>query len=240
MVRYARWFFDLQFQLAETVSVLSGQPLARALLQYTNLYIRFALGRDFDPAHPGWQEYVAGLRDTRDGREWTYRFYLSRPHALAVPEVVAQFGCFAYATLADDRIRLHFENAETADTSPLGLERRAQRLAELTALFDHVKRTTRQPPRVVGASWLYNLEAYRRLFPRSYLATAHPIRNRFQRMPLWGQFLNRCGEVKEQIAREFLERLARQSSLENLDQCFPLQVLGLEAPASAFYKFYGV
>ena len=41
---YARAFFDLQLEFAETVSALSGQPLAETLLDYTNFYIRLALG----------------------------------------------------------------------------------------------------------------------------------------------------------------------------------------------------
>jgi len=237
---YARAFFDLQFQFAETVSALSGKPLAQTLLDYTNLYIRFAIGRHFDAAHPVWQEYVAGLRHTQDGRAWTHRFYMSRSHAASGPEIVAAFGCFGYAPLGPGRIRLHFENVETNDISPLAAERRAQRLVELGALFAHIKRTVPGPPGVVGASWLYNLEAYRRLFPKSYLATARPLHDRFQRMPLWGQFLSRRGDVKESLAREFLERLGRQSSLEGLDRCFPFQALGLEAPATEFYQFYGV
>jgi hypothetical protein len=93
---------------------------------------------------------------------------------------------------------------------------------------------------VVGASWLYNLEAYRRLFPKSYLATAHVIHGRFQHMPLWGQFVARNGEIKESRAHQFLERLGRQSSLEGLDDCFPLQVLRVEAPMRELYDFYGV
>ncbi len=237
---YARAFFDLQFQFAETVSTLSGRPLADALLDYTNFYVRFALGRGFDRDHPGWREYVAGLRDTRDGREWTYRFYMDRMPAKTGPDVAATFGCFAYAPLGPDRIRLHFENVEAGDGSPLAVERRGQRLADLTALFAHLERTTQQAPRVVGASWLYNLDAYRCLFPKPYLATARVIRGRFRHMPLWGQFLNRRGEVKERVALEFLERLRRQSRLEDLDRCFPLQVLGLEASAAEFFTFYGV
>jgi hypothetical protein len=153
---------------------------------------------------------------------------------------VATCGCFSYARLSDDRIRLHFQNAETDDHSPLRIERRGQRLADLAALFEHVKRAMRPPARVVGASWLYNLDAYRRLFPESYLATAHVIHGRFRHMPLWGQFVNRHGELKESMARQLLERLARQSSLEGLDRCFPFQVLAVEAPASEFYEFYGV
>ena len=58
---YARGFFDLQLRFAERIAALAGLPLSRALLEYTNLYVRFGLGRDFDPAHPGWRDYEAGL-----------------------------------------------------------------------------------------------------------------------------------------------------------------------------------
>ena len=43
---YTKSFFDLQLRFAHTVSALSGLPLARAILEYTNFYIRFGLGRD--------------------------------------------------------------------------------------------------------------------------------------------------------------------------------------------------
>jgi hypothetical protein len=239
-VTYAKAFFDLQLQFARKVTVLAGLPLARALLEYTNLYIRFGAGRDFDPAHPIWQEYLAGLHQTDDSREWTYRFYVKRPEALAAPTVVASFGCFSYARLTGDRIRLHFRNTETEGHSPLGIDRRGQRLADLAALFEHVKRTQREPLRVIGASWLYNLEAYRRLFPAPYLATAHVLRPRFRHMPLWGQFVDRHGEIKEGLTRQFLERLERQASLDSLDQCFPFQILSVEASVREFYDFYGI
>jgi hypothetical protein len=239
-VIYAKAFFDLQLQFARKVAILSGLPLAHVLLEYTNLYIRFGLGHDFDPAHPIWREYLAGLQDTNDPHDWTYRFYLTRSGATAAPAVVATFGCFSYARPRDDRIRLHFQNADTDGRSSLAIERRDQRLADLVALFGHVKRTVCQPLRVVGASWLYNLDAYRRLFPASYLASAHVINHRFQHMPLWGQFVDRNGRVKEQITRPFLERLERHSRLDNLDQCFPFQVLSVEASVLEFDRFYGI
>jgi len=238
-VIYAKAFFDLQLQFAHRVTAVSGLPLARVLLEYTNLYIRFGLGRDFDPAHPTWQEYLSGLQDTNDIGGWTYSFYSRRPDAMAAPAVVATFGCFAYSRLSGERIRLHFQNAETDGHAPLATERVGQRRAELATVFEHVKRTQRQPQQVVGASWLYNLDAYRRLFPSSYLATARVIGQRFQHMPLWGQFVDRLGAIKENITRQFRERLDRQSNVDGLEQCFPLQVLSVNASVQEFYDFYG-
>jgi hypothetical protein len=238
-VRYAKAFFDLQLHFARAVAALAGLPLARALLEYTNLYIRFGLGHDFDPAHPVWREYLAGLENGNE-REWTYRLYSNRPEAMAPPGLVATVGCFSYSLLPGDRIRLHFRNSETDGRSPLGIERVDERRADLAALFGHVKRTAPRPGRVVGASWLYNLDAYRRLFPASYVATAQVLTDRFQHMPLWGQFLDRRGEVRDDVTRQFLERLERQSSLHGLEHCFPFQVLRVEAPVTEFYELYGI
>src|SRR5213594_1386812 len=105
-VRYAKAFFDLQLRFAHTVMTLSGLPLSRVLLEYTNLYIRFGLGRDFDAEHPTWQAYLAGLKGGPDIHEWTYDFYVTRHHAMAGPTVVATVGCFSYAPLSAERIRL--------------------------------------------------------------------------------------------------------------------------------------
>lgn len=237
---YGRSFFELQLHFARTVAALSGMSLARALLQYTNLYVRFGLGRAFDPDHPTWREYLAGLARVDDGVEWTHRFYLTRSDARAGPAVAATFGCFSYALPADGRLRLHFRNAETGGRSPLAIEGMERRVAELRALFLHVRQSLREPLRVVGASWLYNLPAYRRLFPDSYLASARVLGGRFQHMPLWGQFVDRHGEVRNTMARSFLERVERQASVGGLEECFPFQVLSPEAPVRDFDAFYGL
>jgi len=236
---YAKEFFDLQLEFADAVSARSGLPLSRAVLDYTNFYIRFGLGREFDPAHPEWQDYLAGFRDEEGAREWTYRFYAARRRPVEPPGLVATFGCFSYAWLSSDRLRLHFHDADGDGRSPLRAERRDRRFSELAALFASVKRSVEPPFRVVGASWLYNITAYRCLFPPPYLATAHIARGRFRHMPLWGQFVDRYGEVRADAAREFRGRL-RHASVRDLDSCFPLQVLALEAPAVEFYAFYSL
>ena len=137
---------------------------------------------------------------------------------MAAPSVVATFGCFAYARptrRADPSPLPECRDGRAAPRWPSTAS--GERRAELAALFAHVKRTLRPPLQVRGVSWLYNLDAYRRLFPISYLATAHVAAERFQHMPLWGQFVDRHGAMKEQPTRQFLERLERQSSLDGLD-----------------------
>jgi len=234
---FGKAFFELQLTFAERVATIAGLPLERALLEYTNCYIRFGFGREFDRHHPGWQEYLAGLTSATDRGEWTHQFYVKRRHTVAVPDLVAESGCFAYSTLGADRIRIHFQNVDV-EQSPLSLGRRPQRETDLRVLFAMVKRSSPQPVSVVGASWLYNVEAYRRLFPPSYLATAEILPHRFRHMPLWGQFLDRFGEVRPGPTREFRARLTRVSSTARLAECFPFQVLRLEAPVQEFYAFY--
>lgn len=232
---------DLQLKFASRVAMLSGTTLADTVLDYTNFYARFGLGREFDATNPGWQEYLSGLDGSAHALDWTYDFYVAQLPDRGPPDVVATFGCFSYARLNDAQVRLHFQNAECETNSPLAAVRHGQRMAELRALFEHIKQAERgMPPRVVGASWLYNLPAYRRLFPEAYLATATAVAPRFRNMPLWGQFLDRHGRVKRSMAEPFLQRLAQHHSVDGLSRCFQFRVLALEASASSFYEFFGM
>jgi hypothetical protein len=235
---YAREFFDLQLQFAGKVSELAAIPLETALLDFTNLYVRFVGDRKFDGNSPVWTAYVAGLGRETDLRDWTYRFYRHRPHRVQPASVVATFGCFSYAIEDPSRIRLHFHNADEERYGPLSEERAASRLSELTSLVKHVRTQHRAVRQVAGVSWLYNLPAYRRLFPECYVATATVAANRFRNMPLWGQFLNRHGHIRKDAVALFTRRLTDQTSMDELAQCFPLQPLSVVASIEAFHEFY--
>lgn len=230
---------DLQVEFAQVVADRTGLPLGRALLDYTNLYVRFGLGRAFDAQHATWREYVDGLGRVADPRAWTRDFHAGRPE-VEPPGLVATFGCFSYADLDGERMRLHFHDAETDGGSPLAKDRQAARRAELAALLAHVRRTRSGPRRVIGRSWLYNVEAYRRLFPPSYVATARPLPDAFRYMPLWGQFLTRGGRLREAAAQELRARLSRWSGGADLAACFPLQALAVEAPVDEFYRCFAL
>lgn len=215
-------------------------PLEQALLDYTNLYVRFGLGREHDREHPTWRAFLTELRATKNGRECAYGFYARNAEANTAPTVAARFGCFSYALHGSNVIRLHFRNAMPDSGSPLATLRVGERRAELAALFEHVHSTAAADAVVLGVSWLYHLPAYLRLFPPSYVAERRVVRGRFQSMSLWGQFLDHRGEVKAEMGRRFLRALAAHATLADLDACFPLQPLTVQAPVHVFHAFYGV
>jgi hypothetical protein len=237
---YCRAFFDLQLAFAEKVSALNDIPLEETLLHFTNLYIRLGLGRDFDAAHPTWQRYIEGLGHNGDAGAWTYRYLIEHAPEVRPPSVLASSGCFSYAMDGAQTLRMHFRNTDPLDYAPLSEARRAQRHEELQELFRRAHRELPFATRVVGVSWLYNLKAYRRCYPPAYVASAHDVPPRYSNMPLWGQFLNRHGALRERAAQAFLEGLAAAGRFEELAGCFPLQALAVEAPIDTFYAYYAV
>ncbi len=225
---YAPEFFDLQLRFGLRAAELAGLPLPDALLAYTNLYVRLGCGHVPDASNPDWKAYAQGLRECGDPLGWTLRFRAGRPDG--GPRLDAREGCFGYAWDGRTRVRLHWLGQPGADCSPLGDEQEGERRAELRALLRHLAPEVE----VAGASWLYHLARYRRLFPAAYLVTARPLPPPYQRLPLWGQFLDRRRQVRPQAVAAFLDALARTRRIEELGACFPLTVLAPAAPASVF------
>jgi hypothetical protein len=238
-VLFPQEFFDIQFEFAERAQALAGVPLERALLDYTNFYVRFGCGRHFDTHHATWRAYLAGLARSHDPRGWTFQFYLADAETKTAPPVVTTVGCFSCALQESGVVRLHFENADASGQSPLHRTSVQQRRAELAELFDHMKRNLGASVEVAGTSWLYNLEAYRRLFPPHYVSSGKVVQ-RFRSMPLWGQFVGHRGPLKVARARQLLDALPAVLTIGQLAQAFPLQPLAVRGPARLFYDHYRV
>ena len=227
-------FFDIQLRFADQLARVSHLSFEEALLSFTNIYFH-CLSRPFDPTHPAWQVYLEGLRRTSDKALWTFTFY-ENMREFAAP---SSYGCFRYAYLADEQeIRLHFTNADTSDHGPLSKERMTNRLQELKMLFVDVKKQYPEAQRVKGASWLYNIDAYKRLFPSEYTKAMRRRDDEFQYLALWGQFLQRDGQVRELLVNSFLSCCNNQQTLEGVVSCFPYQVLEPSCSIAAFYEFY--
>jgi hypothetical protein len=105
-------------------------------------------------------------------------------------------------------------------------------------MFHTIQSTLPEAKTVRGGSWLYNLDAYRRLFPPEYVHTARPISDEFPFLALWGQFLMHYGHLREPGTASFLACLQQQTTLAGLTQCFAYQVLRPICAIDHFYRFY--
>jgi len=240
---YPERFFEVQLIFARKVAEVTKRPLEDAVLHYTAMYRILGLDWSADPAHPTWQAYVQALQPDRDmGAEGTYQFYYARSDSIPRQSDLPHYGCFAHEYLPDQhKIKLHFSNQDYTEYGALSHQRMAIRKVELKEMFTSIRAEHPEAEIVIGSSWLYNLEAYKRLFPVEYGQSAQEA----DRVPylgrgLWGQFLNHEWQTNERTIATFLQRIEDATDMLQCDRAFPFQLLFPKAPIALFYQFYEI
>ncbi|HEY2048490.1 MAG TPA: hypothetical protein VGH03_04060 [Caulobacteraceae bacterium] len=235
-----RGYFEVQLLFAETIAERASRPLPDACLESTNLHQRFGLGRADGGAHLEWTRYAAGFERcaTRSDRlDWTVAFFAAAPPMQSSPNI---FGCFHYELLIpDDVVRIHFSNRDSADKcGPLARAKADRRRSELREMFGSIRAQHPGARSVRGGSWLYNLEAYRRLFPPEYAASVFtPEQVRLDGTSSWGQLLDFRGFVKPAVRQALLDNL-RDLDIAAPWKAFPPHALGAQCAIEDFYRFY--
>jgi hypothetical protein len=236
-----RGFFEIQLLFAQAIADRTSHSLSDACLEFTNLHRRLGLGRADGGSHSAeWTRYAAGLdrcASRSDRLEWTVAFFVDvAPKASATHS----FGCFSYELQSPDVVRIHFSNRDSADgCGPLARAKADRRKSELREMFRFIRAHHPSARAVRGSSWLYNLEAYRRLFPPKYAASTFvPERVRLDGTSSWGQLLDFRGFVKSSVRQDLLDNIG------NLDisapwKAFPMLALGAQGSIEHFYQFYG-
>lgn len=241
-------YFEVQLMLARRMAELTGAPLGEMVLRHTNLHRRLGLGvwRNDDPPADGWAPYVAKLEALGDLAAqvgWTVEAYRWAPDEILPHPGQFGFGCFAYeARNADGVVRIHFNNRDTDDAGgPLASAKIGRRQDELARLFTHAAKAVPPETTVRGGSWLYHIEAYRRLFPPAYADSRGPYtRPIFLRgTAVWGQVIDAHERIRPAVRDTVVANLARLNP-ESPYLAFPFQMLAVEAPLSAFLEFYGL
>jgi len=241
-----RAYFDLQLRFATALAARTGLAFTGVVTWCTNLHRRFGLGMLCPGAAPEplWTHYLAGLAERADHRarlDWTMACFATAP-AERPPPGSHRFGCFACDPPgADGVLKLHFANLDGDGVSPLHPRKVAQRRADLSALFTFVRDALPAATSVRGTSWLYHLEAYRRLFPPDYVASRRPPERplHFHGSSSWGQFLDHRGRVKAAPRDRLLDVLPRLDPA-GLREAFPLPALLVTAPIGTFYEHFGI
>ncbi|HSZ53641.1 MAG TPA: hypothetical protein VK801_18885 [Caulobacteraceae bacterium] len=242
--RLAPWF-ALQLRLAEALAARSGEPIGEAVGRLTNLHRQFGLGTLGEgPLAPLWSDYVARLEVLPEGERrvsWTRDCFFRGPVSPRTPENLYS-GCFSCEPPDEEgAVKIHFSNEDSADgVGPLSGRKTERRFAELRALFAQLRKQWPKARSVRGGSWLYNLDAYRRLFPEAYGdSRTAPTSVRLNGTSSWGQLIDHSGQVKPDVARTFLANL-EQLNPERPWLVFPLRALATRAPIEPFYQFYDV
>ncbi len=237
-----RGYFEVQLLFAETIAGRASRPLSETCLEFTNLHRRLGLGRPDEGApSPEWTRYAEGLERCAPGSsrlDWTLAFFAG---ASPTESVTRRFGCFSYELLAPgDVVRIHFSNRDsTGDCGPLARAKIDSRLTELREMFGFIRARHSSARTVRGGSWLYNLPAYRRLFPPEYAASVfEPERVRLDGTSSWGQLLDFRGDVKPAVRQALLGAIGKVDIAAPW-RAFPMRALGAQSPVGNFYQFYG-
>ncbi len=236
-MEYTKAFFDFQLHVAHRLAAQFDLSLGAALADYTTFSTIFA---------DNWAAYAAQIEAVPDASAWTYQYYLSQRLPNPQPDDTSYlgkplFGCFSYQVRETTSIRVHFMKNDPLSSRPLTRLRLAARHAELARMFVHIHAHVPAAQAVLGNSWMYNIEAYRRLYPPAYTARL-PVSDEaeFQFLAFWGQCFDHAWNPKPTLASAILERLAHMTHLDELRWCFPYQTLQPVGAIGDFYQFYGV
>lgn len=237
-------YFEIQLRLAARMAELTGVGLGEAAFHNTNLHRRFGLGYSgLAEPKPPWLDYAVRLEAADSLAEQVAltqaMFLAAEDEVLPLPGQEG-FGCFAFEPPKDGVVRIHFNNKDTDDAGgPLAGAKVDRRRAELAAMTQRIAERHPDAQVIAGKSWLYNLEAYRRLFPPQYSAirTIAPGPLHLTGTSSWGQMI----DSREAIRPDVRDALA--ANLPTLDPAapwtaFPLRVLAVRAPLTTFLAFY--
>jgi hypothetical protein len=240
---WSREYVGFQVAVARELATKSGLPLSKIGADYTTLFNPYV--------RPDLQTYTDV--DSMSDEELVSLIHQGEiVHAQGQPPLpyheYTRFGCFMYHAHAGEeekgRVDIHFSNAELDETGPLGRDKIERRLQELKDVFTELHTNWPEAEYVRGDSWLYNVEAYRRLFPESYLAnpevdTTHEA---ILTQRTWGQFADDKMGLKKDIAEQFLANIRALEEITPADvrEAMPYQALIVKASIADFYKKYGI
>ena len=186
-----------------------------------------------------WKKFVERYKKGEDLVELVYDMYIQNYQEFSNHK---WFGCFRYKFVEDENghgiVKMHFLNDRTSKEGPLASSQKEKRLKELKKLFEYVKKNHPNAKYVQGGSWLYNLESYKRLFPKEYINNMKSIYPKPQMLVIWGQFVNSEWGINQESAERFLKRLEKCKTEEDLKNVFELIELFPRSDIKYFYDFY--
>jgi hypothetical protein len=236
---YPIGFFEIQEYFARRVSLIVRVPFEEALLMYTSFYKRIGVGNwDFNPDNPFWISFIERINGGQLPAEAAFELYKATQRRNI--DKTKRFGCMGF-DCRGKTIVIHFRNDFNSAQGPLSMHHISDRLAELKEMFKYISGYYCNAQFVEGCSWLYNYEAYRRLFPPEYIARMELVNDTPVRLhSAWGQFISSSGEINYKRTAIFKQKVVTAASLVELLDSFPFRIYKSRTEIKLFYSFYGI
>lgn len=235
---FPKEFIELQFVFADKVSNILGISFQKALFEFTSMPIRVGVPfSDLQEENRNWKSFIQDINSKED-LEKAYKIHLERMKD--APPMRMQYGCFSYDYLPDEKlVKLHFANNDKTDPDVLSDANQAKRLEELKSLFIQIKSEHPEAEEIISSSWLYNIDKFKRLFPDEFFENT-TIKWDFRSLGLWGQFIDKFGQIKIEKAEIFISNVNNANSIDDLKDAFELKDIKCWAYIRFFYRKYNI
>ncbi len=229
---YPRDFFDLQLEFAGQLVQKHSLDLKTVLFNNTALYTRI-IGHSDDLApqedNEVWQNLIGVITngDAAGLSGYFYNAYLQAERkkqeqqksavGIAVEnpptEAAPTQPCFhAYYRSELNAYQLHLDiNDELGVLSKNRIEARRAELRSMLADIQLAK-GYQEDTILYVETWLLNIEAFNRLFPKEFSANANLLQNgnKSQDNAHWGQFLTRDKQLRAEVVEKFRHKLEQE------------------------------
>lgn len=241
--QYPQGYFDVQVEFAKRWSEIAGEDIAETLLHKTALYRAITAEKPTEDTSPlVWAAFLNGRSpaEVANISERLYDVYAQQPHSRYVPPQ-NRFGMFGYEIYQDrNAVKLHIDNPRRG-ISPLAPEHLRERHTEFKAMLEEIQHTHSEITTFLTGSWVYSTEKFRNLLPPNVeTKDLMSLDMFFGGNSLWGQFINKDGELNERLAHEFLKGIRKADSLQDLIDAFPRRTIFTQGAIERYYEHYGV
>jgi hypothetical protein len=252
-VEHFKQHFALRIEFAKRMSEETKEPLWLCMRRYTDMYDLLGLS---GPEH----RISDDTRKRRQLYEWRVEHAQSDDEAYRASEELYQASLPNADTFTEqwhpfkytyDRVSgtvfTHFIGALNPlfyedDKSALSSARLHESRQKVKEMFTTIREEYPDAEYVEGCSWLYNLEAYRRLYPEAYIRSAQlwkPHDRQVSTPMIWAQFYSKDGGVAAKRAAQFRENM-QQLDPEHPEDVFPYQPIVAGCDIREFYREYGI
>ncbi|MEI6887093.1 MAG: hypothetical protein WCK31_02535 [bacterium] len=235
---FPKEYIELQFIFANKVVEILGISFLSALFDYTSMPVRVGVPfSDMKPSNVNWIKFINTISTNKD-IDIAYEYYVLVEKDNK--EIREQHGFCSYDFFKSEYlVNLHFKNNENPEPGLLSDERMPIRLKELKEMFSLIKIEYPDAKEVMSSSWLFNIPKFNKLFPLEFFDNTS-IKWDFHSLGIWGQFIDKYGNIKEKWYNEFVEKINKAKSLDDLKEAFSLKCIKCWSEIKFFYDLYGI